>query len=891
MFIVPLQFLIKSEKESLQSIMIKVLKRHVCLCILTTAISPFVFNIAADAQDLKASCSSLFKSYLCNNFEKVKDSFASKDISTSYADNFDMRLVGAMITEKSSEITIKPEKGSDSKIRGTLQLKGVGSVASEMVTARKVITVLDNISVTGNGVNTRNSKKGSGRNNGINRSVLGMQQGSFLFVKDSKVDVANVHALVGESSPAVFPYNGSSLKLQELSEGIIYNTNIILKGHGTHGLHFQGGLSDYEYIEGEALSKLGEFQFKKATLKAFDGTAVYVDNSRRVPYITVSDDSRIFADLLLEVKNNSYAVIEANNSSLAGGARIDNNSYAELELSNKAQWTVTPRKSNDQRNEKSTESSISFMRLVDSSVFFKKPQDDRYQVLRIGRLGDNYSDYTYVAHGDARLHINASFSTDNQAVKADKVLIYGDVYGTTKVYVISVPEKLKSKVKKSKGSQGSARGVSVIQVYGKATENSFKSSVPYITLKGSPYRYSLRAYAPGTARVGRKGQVNSTEDFWDFRLEPDYIKRVASSRNKVQKVVSHRRTPRSVEDNADHNSIVLDSSSSLSQHELGIIAVVPQVPTYLLLPNAFFYTGLMDVKNQNKQLEALRVTATGMPEIYENPALFLRGYGGSYRYGSDLSALEYGYGGNFDYNGVEAGLLLQTIEDANIAMSFGVMGAYGKLSLQPKDVEQSQKSAFDKWTATAYGTVQQDEGFYVDGLFSYGFFKGDVLTLAKGKTATLKGNSLSASITSGKSIMTGHKGLVFDPQIQVMYQKLRFDKTSDVDEFDVDMGKLGKWIMRTGVRLTKTLSTLQAGRIVSFTGKMHFVRGFGGSQSVHFEDDFQLGDFGSFLETGLGFNAQLSSKFAFHGDVTYQHQLGKAGVSGMSFSSSIRYRF
>ncbi|MET3560524.1 outer membrane autotransporter protein [Bartonella japonica] len=874
--------------------MIKVLKRHAYLCVLTTSVFPFAFNIAADAQDLKASCGSLFKSYSCNNFEKVKGSFASKDISTSYEDNFDKKLVGAVVTEKSREIVIKPEKGLDSKNWGTLQLKGVGSVASEVVTARKVITILDSISVTGNGVNTGKSKEISGRNNGINRSVFGVQQGSFLFVKDGKVDVANVHALVGESAPAVFPYNGYSLKLQELSKGIIYNTNIVIKGHGTHGLHFQGGLSDYEYVVGELLSELGEFQFKKSTLRAFDGTAVYVDDSRRVPYITVSDGSRVSADLLLEVKNNSYAVIEANNSFLVGGARIDSNSYAELELSNKAQWTVTPRKNNNLWNGKSTDSSISFMRLVDSSVFFKKPQDSRYQVLRIGRLNDSYSDHAYVAHGDARLHVNASFSTDNQVIQADKVLIYGDVYGTTKVYVVSIPKKLTNKVKKSKGRQGRARGVSIIQVYGKATENSFKSPVPYITLKGSPYRYSLRAYGPGQAKNGRKDQVNGTEDFWDFRLEPDYIERVTSSRssqNQVQRVSSRRRTSRSAEGHVHHNSIMLDSASSLSQHEEVIMAVVPQVPTYLLLPNAFFHAGLMDVRNQNKQLEALRVTDTGMPEIYENPALFLRGYGGNYRYGSDLSTLEYGYGGNLDYNGVEAGLLLKTIEDSNIAMSFGVMGSYGKLSLQPRDVEQSQKSAFDKWTAAAYGTVQHDEGFYVDSLFSYGSFKGDVLTLARGKTATLKGKSLSASLTSGKSIMTGHKGLVFDPQVQVMYQNLRFDKTSDVDGFDIDMGRLDKWIMRSGVRLTKTLDTSQEGRVVSFTGKMHFARGFGGSQSVHFEDAFQLGAFGSFLETGLGFNAQLSSKFAFHGDVTYQHQFGKAGFSGMSFSSSLRYRF
>ncbi|MGF7158390.1 autotransporter outer membrane beta-barrel domain-containing protein, partial [Bartonella heixiaziensis] len=320
-------------------------------------------------------------------------------------------------------------------------------------------------------------------------------------------------------------------------------------------------------------------------------------------------------------------------------------------------------------------------------------------------------------------------------------------------------------------------------------------------------------------------------------------------------------------------------------------SVVPQVPTYLLLPNGLFHAGLVDINNQNKQLEILRTTSSGMVEIRENPASFFRGYGGSYHYASDLSALEYGYGGDFNYSAIEAGILLRTIENADSAISFGVMGTYGKLSLQPQDVKQSQKSSFDKWTATAYGSMQHDAGFYVDGLFSYGLLKGDVLTLARGKTATLKSHPLSASLTVGKAFMTGHKGFVFDPQIQVVYQNLRFDKASDIDGFDIEMKKLDQWVMRVGGRLTKTLAASEEGRVVSFNGKLHFTHGFGEKQTVHFKDAFQLGAFGSSLEAGLGVNARLSSKFAFHGDLVYQHKLTKAGFSGVSFSGGLRYQF
>ncbi|WP_208436321.1 autotransporter outer membrane beta-barrel domain-containing protein, partial [Bartonella phoceensis] len=217
--------------------------------------------------------------------------------------------------------------------------------------------------------------------------------------------------------------------------------------------------------------------------------------------------------------------------------------------------------------------------------------------------------------------------------------------------------------------------------------------------------------------------------------------------------------------------------------------------------------------------------------------------------------------------------------------------SYERFTLQPLDVKQSQKSAFDKWTATAYGSMQHHTGFYVDSLLSYGLFQGDVRTLARGKTATLKGKPFSVSLTGGQTFATGYKSFVLDPQVQVVYQHLQFKKTRDIDGFDIDMGNLDQWIMRVGGRLVKTPSGSEEVEAVSLYGKLYFSHGFGRARSVHFKDAFPLGNFGSSLETGLGFNARLSQNFALHGDLVYQHKLTKAGFSGTSFSGGVRYQF
>ncbi|WP_375666443.1 autotransporter outer membrane beta-barrel domain-containing protein [Bartonella sp. TT121SHDZB] len=888
--------------------MIKVLKRHVCLCALTTSVFFFVHNVNVNAQE-KSSCTTLLKSYSCDDLEK-RDRMNGFRLDTAGND-----FSGITNVKKFDKINIKVgEKGSWG-IDGVLEFKNTGTISSQVLAQEKMKIVLDNVSITGSGKNTVNGKSinAYNYNNGFNQAVFGVKQGGSLLVKEGKVNVSNIYGLVMESSEGVF-ISGGETKYSVLDgkplygswdwrySGVVFeNSDITLNGHGIRGLYLKGSPLQEEYIEGEALAALGEVQFKKTNFKVPNGIAIYIDDAKRFPYITALDGSRIFANRLLDVKVNSHVSVEADASFFVGGARVDKKSYAEVELSNKSQWTVTPGKNNKWRA-----SSVSFVRVSDSSIFFQKPRDGHYQTLRIGSLDDdNGLGYAYIAN-DARLLVNASLAiTDGQVrgIEADKLLIYGNVYGKTKVYVVEVPAASGKGKSHNKGTQGDNKSISIIQVYGKAAEDSFKLAAGYVALRGAPYRYSLRAYGPNSShgkakdenKLAKGKSIKKNGDFWDYRLEAEYVQRSPRTAqlktSQLKKHASHLRVSRSIGSYPHHNNVLVGHDASAHYLEEDIKAVVPQVPTYLLMPNALFQVGLMDMNNHNKQLETLRATAGVLGENGKSSALFARGYGGSYRYVSDLSALEYGYSGNLNYNAIEAGVLLNAIEDTHHSLSFGIIGNYGKISLQPQDVEESKKSAFDKWSLTTYGSMQYDTGFYIDGLFSYGLFKGDVLTQARGKTTTLKGTPLSASLIAGQSLMTGHKGLIFDPQVQVVYQNIRFDKTSDIDGFDVEMGKLDQWVMRVGGRLSKALSASEEGHVISFNGKLHLSNSFGGKQHVQFGDKFQLGAFGSSLETGVGLKAQLSSNFVLHGDVTYQHHLSKAGFSGTIFSGGLRYRF
>ncbi|GAA5103204.1 hypothetical protein GCM10023260_16060 [Bartonella acomydis] len=676
----------------------------------------------------------------------------------------------------------------------------------------------------------------------IDSAVLNVNQHGSIDVKNSNVFADDIHGLWMILDANVQQNIGGEENIL-ISRVNIEDSKITVTGK-KHGMYFDMDKGDNEYQQGLVFLKNTAFEVP-------DGTAIHSYKSSG--YIGLTEGTRVSGNLLLTAEEEASVAILVDSSLLIGGTRVSDDSVAEIYLTGGSKWLLTKRKGGNSQNLNRLISSVSFVKLSDSAIAFETPTFQEYQTLYIGKGEEEVYNAQENAHIYLNTHLNVDGSLNNQ--KTDRLLIHGNVSGKTTVHVQFIAANQGEAV----GDENS-KSISLIQVSGKAAEDSFQLSSSYIALEGLPYQYYLHAYGPdsslGNAKTSQR-LVKGDEAFWDFRLESKYIQAV----------------------------------SDISHFEQKVRDVVPQIPTYLLFPNALFQAGMIDINSQNKQLKIMHSASGRLLKINRTPMLFVHGYGGSYHYVSDLSPLEYGYGGAFDYNVLEAGILLNKIEKVSHTASFGVMGTYGKISLHPRNVEQSQKSIFHKQSITAYGNMEHETGFYVDGLLSYGLFKGDVLTFARGKAATLKGNPLNISFSAGKAFITGYEGLVFDPQIQLTYQHLQFHKAHDIDGFDVDIGKLDQWVMRIGGRLTKTFAESEKDRVISFYGKLHFSHRFGAKQFVHFKDAFQLGGFGSSLESGLGINSQLSPKMTLYGDLNYQHKLTRVGFSGIRFSGGLCYRF
>ncbi len=575
-------------------------------------------------------------------------------------------------------------------------------------------------------------------------------------------------------------------------------------------------------------------------------------------------NSEISADILLAAKastkeNNFAFTLNANHSVLKGRAKIAENRTVRFDLTNKTTWILkTSTKETDDDGKllaiaQRSRSDISVLNLNDSSIVFNGPVEDHYHTLHIGS-GIPTILAVYNAFGEAEIHFNAIWS-DGVAIdaqKTDRLLIHGDVAGTTTVYVKSVSGDKESVENASTPSN--IGGLSLIQVSGEAKEDSFKLKNGYTTIGGTPYKYTLTAYGPvssyGKANANQNLFDEKDKDFWDFRLQPEFF----------------------------------DTDSKVR-------AVVPQMASYLVMPNALFYTGLADMAKQNALLANMRTTVLGEQKNLKN-SFFLSTYGGTGTLSSKRGPLKYGYGADIRYAAIQGGVALTTLEGHSTTTHLGLLGTYGQLSFTPKEMQDASKSTLDKWSLTAYGSVQHDSGFYIDTLLSYGIIKGDITNAIIGKTAKLNNvKMLSISTTVGKQFSTGMEGLTFEPQIQLAYQHLMFDTIEDADNLKIDMNNPSQWLIRVGGRLTKTIMTTENGPAISFYGKANLIKTFGDNGTIQIGRDFDLDPIGTAIEGGVGINAQLSHNFSLHGDVSYQQKLQKTGISGANFSGGIRYQF
>ncbi|WCR55264.1 MAG: hypothetical protein PG977_000657 [Bartonella clarridgeiae] len=564
------------------------------------------------------------------------------------------------------------------------------------------------------------------------------------------------------------------------------------------------------------------------------------------PGIVTFYNSEVRSDILLddrygmEVSYKSLPVVLlANHSVLEGKVNVTGTISTFLGLEN-SKWIIPANLIYGQGRQ---ESIVNVLKLINSSIIFDKKVDSDYQTLYVKPPEPENNPPAvrpsrYTAVGDARVYLNVG------SVDSDKLIIKTEVVGVTKVYINHVKDRIQATRAHNVLVSAPQEGITLIEAPGYVNKNAFKLPHGYITMDGLPYRHILKAI-----RTPAVSDNSTSLSNWHFKLQDGYI----------------------------------DSQSRVK-------ALVPQMASYLVMPNALFSSGISDISNQNKVLADIRETLN--IESKKKGSFFLSSYGNTASLSSIRNPIQYGYGADIGYAALQTGVVLGSFENENTITRVGLLGTYGKVSFTPKDMEDSAKSALDKWSISAFGSVQHDNNLYMNALLSYGIVKGHIKTAVINNVAELDDTKMfSVSTTVGQKLATGAKGVSFEPQAQLVYQSVMFNTILDSDNLQVNMKDPNQWLVRVGGRLTKTVPVVEKDSFISFYGKVNVMKTLSASDTIEVSDTFYLDSMGSAIEGGLGINVQVTKNILFHGDASYQQRLSKAGISGASFAGRLLYRF
>ncbi|WP_052185270.1 autotransporter outer membrane beta-barrel domain-containing protein [Methylotenera versatilis] len=420
---------------------------------------------------------------------------------------------------------------------------------------------------------------------------------------------------------------------------------------------------------------------------------------------------------------------------------------------------------------------------------------------------------------------------------ADRLLISGNATGNTVVNVINT------------GGAGALTGasntdgISIIQVGGTSTASTFQLAGGYAV--AGPYQYILKAFDPATSAAGEVDPLLGATPFWDYRLQS-----------------------------------LIDSS--------GNPVAVPQVAGYQAMPTGAVRYGASLLDSVHKRLGELRETATLQNKIgsteQRSKEVFLRTQGSS----SDVSGNSAsGYDQDIWYVQAGGNLFGRDMADGAELRIGGALSIGGsKLNAD----ESSAKVDLRGTTLALTSTYQAAAGWYLDAVAQGTRYTSEITTSQRGETGDPKGWGWGLSLEGGYPFDMGN-GLIVEPQAQLSYQRIRFDKFTDIDSIDVDLNGGESLRGRFGGRVLKTITTnidrqwtpyVEANLLHEFLSDGSIT-----ASNVRFDSE----SMGTSLQFGGGLNARLGLNSSVFASLSYEKGLTSASADVWGGNVGVRVDF
>ncbi len=475
---------------------------------------------------------------------------------------------------------------------------------------------------------------------------------------------------------------------------------------------------------------------------------------------------------------------------------------------------------------------------------------------------------------------------DEAQPDSDRLLINGDVdssAGTTFINIDLSGEGYLTDTNNS-GIAGPTEGVSLVQVGGLSTKDSFQLADGYVA--NGPWQYSLYAFAPGKSSGDERLISGSGNQYWDYRLETRYL----SEGDEPQPDDGGSTPPPD-----DGGSTPPPDDGGGTPPKPRRIAVVPQVPSYLSLPSAL----LSYNSRVNQMFRNLAQSPDSSGKVVDSYPVWLQYINGEDKYHTAMGFLDYGY----DYTQKEQGWLLGgrvlQLGDERQYLTWNVGFANSTLKITPDAKDGNSESHYNAYGLTSLLTLRHQSGLTLDVGADATKYDGHVTTdTRRGHVADIKAYSYSGNAEVSYPFELGNHEIA--PVLGGGIQVLKVDDFTDADDIHVHYGTITRPTGQLGVRYNYKLRDTPLGNFVFYTNS-YLTKDFSNTPDVWIgstrtngaSSTFDMGKVGSSATVDVGIINEITPMFAINTGVQYQQRLSNddEGINSWQANVGIKVTF
>ncbi|MBV7515705.1 autotransporter outer membrane beta-barrel domain-containing protein [Pseudomonas sp. PDM25] len=465
----------------------------------------------------------------------------------------------------------------------------------------------------------------------------------------------------------------------------------------------------------------------------------------------------------------------------------------------------------------------------------------------------------YVGGGAVGLNTELNAGGNTQASNTDRVLISGNAIGTTMLHITTTGTAVNTN-KAGDNKFHANEGISVAQIGGNGSENSFKLDTTYVTSPGSLYQYRLFGYGPS----GAYGDADASQSrlsggtTWDYRLQTAY------------------------ED--DKGKIIPGAPTDAPPGTRPL--VLPQTSSYLIAPLVLQRYSAMLMSGLHARLGDMSSSSDEL-----GGEAFARTLGESGNYTSSRSFQQYGF--DFDQSSQAlqfGGNFLRYTATNGDTYRMGLAATIGSIHATPRTTAATSSDlSVQASTLALTGTWLSAQGWYADGVLGASFYRTSVDGVSP-SVGRLHGTGLDLSVESGRRF-TLNSGMEVEPHLQFMGQAMHYRDRVDADGTKIALGNTQAWTTGAGVRVSYPIYS-KGNTVKPYADAGADYTWISAGKPRLAGQEFTTANVGGGLKLALGVSAQLSERLQVYGEANGQARPSNSyGNSAVGGNLGLRYDF